>query len=89
MFVQHQLFALLRAFASLQAPKSLSWPENIPFAAVHDFLLDSILLSSHFASYPPSAQYRKSFWKWAVENMEREISRLPPEACNLYFLHCH
>lgn len=78
--VQRELFALLKAFASLQAPKSLVWPENISVATIHDFLLHSILLNPHFTSYPPSAQHRKSFWKWAIENMEREISRSPPEA---------
>lgn len=78
--VQRELFALLKAFASLQAPKSLVWPENISVATIHDFLLHSVLLNPHFTSYPPSAQHRKSFWKWAIENMEREISRSPPEA---------
>ncbi|KAF9446125.1 hypothetical protein P691DRAFT_777095 [Macrolepiota fuliginosa MF-IS2] len=49
----------------------MKWPCNISVVKVHNFILNSILLDPHFASYPPSAQYQKGFWKWTIENMER------------------
>lgn len=79
MFIQH--FSILRGFASVQPTKSLTWPWDISTAETHDFLLRSILLNQHFLSYPPSKQYQRGFWKWAIENMERKILRSQPEAC--------
>lgn len=79
------LFNILRAYATLQPPKSIQKPE-VPFSAAHDFLLQRLLLSPHFNDYPPSRQYQITFWKWAIEWLEslmsgeaRYILRRPPE----------
>jgi hypothetical protein len=78
MYIEQELFDILRGFASLQPTNSLKWPRSISFARTHDFLLNSVLLDSHFSSYPPSVQYQWSFWKWAVENMERALQEMRP-----------
>nr|GAT55611.1 predicted protein [Mycena chlorophos] len=38
---------------------------------VHDFVLNHLLLDPHLASYRPSEQYQKTFWKWMVQNLEQ------------------
>lgn len=65
-----ELFEILRSFSSLFPPNSLTFPTQLPPSAIHDFLLESILLNSHFKTYPPSTQYQKTFWKWAINNLE-------------------
>ncbi|GLB43496.1 putative lysine methyltransferase [Lyophyllum shimeji] len=37
---------------------------------VHAFFLEHILLNPHFLQYPPSDQYQKTFWKWAIYHLE-------------------
>ncbi|TFK41966.1 hypothetical protein BDQ12DRAFT_348414 [Crucibulum laeve] len=65
------LFELLRGFSCLKPPNSLLFPQDFSLPAVHSFLLDNILLNPHFQAYPPSAQYQKQFWKWAIAHLER------------------
>lgn len=37
---------------------------------LQEILVDDILLSSHFREYPPSLQYRRTFWKTLLEKLE-------------------
>ncbi|KAI0281699.1 hypothetical protein BGY98DRAFT_958524, partial [Russula aff. rugulosa BPL654] len=55
------LFSLLQAYSALSTPGSY----------LHDFLLSSVLLNSHLLQYPPSHTYQLSFWKWAIEHLEK------------------
>ena len=73
------LFHVLRAYAILQPPRSISKP-NTSFSILHDFVLHHILHNPHFQQYPPSKQYQLSFWKWAIEWLESLISE---EACKI------
>ncbi|KAH9897817.1 putative methyltransferase-domain-containing protein [Cubamyces lactineus] len=68
------LFQVLRAYATLQPPKSIQLPVDLPFDVVHDFLLERILLNRHFQEYPPSKQYQGLFWKWAIDRLELLLS---------------
>lgn len=65
------LFSLLQAYFALKHPRFLSFPSYLPFLEVHDFLLSSILLNPHLLQYPPSHTYQLSFWKWAIEHLEK------------------
>ena len=70
------LFRILRGYSSLAPPKSLSIPSHLSFAEIHDFLLSTLLLNSHLHQYPPSRQYQKSFWKWAIQILEDLLSEV-------------
>nr|GAT59569.1 predicted protein [Mycena chlorophos] len=52
-------------------PQNLEYPIQLPPDLVHDFVLNHLLLDPHFAAYPPSEQYQKTFWKWMVRNLEQ------------------
>ncbi|KAI0073952.1 hypothetical protein K474DRAFT_125683 [Panus rudis PR-1116 ss-1] len=65
------LLNVLAAYASLTPPKFIEFPENISFAEAQEFFLKHLLLNKHFEKYPPSKQYDESFWKWAVEKLEK------------------
>lgn len=67
------LHNILRAYSALVPPKALVFPSNLPFTAVHDFILHSILLSRHLQRYPPSINYQLQFWKWVIYNLEEMI----------------
>lgn len=71
------LFKILRGYSSLAPPKSLCVPSNYSFTYIHDFFLSILLLSPHLHQYPPSWQYQRAFWKWAIQMMEA----LLPEVC--------
>ncbi|KAI0652448.1 putative methyltransferase-domain-containing protein [Trametes meyenii] len=67
------LFDVLRAYATLQPPKSIE-QRDIGFNTLHGCLLNHILLNPHFQKYPPSKQYQVTFWKWAIAWLERLLS---------------
>ncbi|KAF8079091.1 putative methyltransferase-domain-containing protein [Lyophyllum atratum] len=78
MALGRELFDVLRAFASLVPPSKICFPKNLSPLIVHAFFLEQILLDPHFVQYPPSEQYQKIFWKWAIHHLEN----MPPtEAC--------
>ncbi|KAF8482058.1 putative methyltransferase-domain-containing protein [Russula ochroleuca] len=72
------LFNLLQAYSALKHPRFLSFPSHLPFLQVHDFVLSCILLDPHLLQYPPSHAYQLSFWKWAIEHLEKLLG---DEAC--------
>ncbi|OBZ79740.1 Protein-lysine N-methyltransferase EEF2KMT, partial [Grifola frondosa] len=65
-----QLVRILQGFASLQPPRTITFPSSLPWRQVHDFVLNFILLNEHFRDYPPSEQYQSTFWKWAIARLE-------------------
>ncbi len=64
------LFKILRGYSSLAPPKSLCVPSHYSFTDIHEFFLSILLLNPHLHQYPPSRQYQKAFWKWAIQIME-------------------
>ena len=64
------LLNLLRAYSALVPPKLLTFPADLPFTVVHDYILGSVLLNPHLAKYPPSAYYQHTFWRWAIGQLE-------------------
>ena len=64
------LLNLLRAYSALVPPKLLTFPADMPFTLVHDYILGSVLLNPHLAKYPPSAYYQHTFWRWAIGQLE-------------------
>ncbi|KAF5352389.1 hypothetical protein D9756_005803 [Leucocoprinus leucothites] len=77
---EQELFRVLVGFASLRPVNSLKWPAYSSIQNIHHFLLHSVLLNPHFSSYPPSTEYQRNFWKWAIENLETAQRELRPEA---------
>ncbi|KAH9849275.1 hypothetical protein C2E23DRAFT_870795 [Lenzites betulinus] len=71
--LSNPLFDVLRAYGTLQPPKSIR-KEDITFNPLHSFLLDHILLSHHFEAFPPSKQYQSSFWRWAIDWLEELVA---------------
>ncbi|KAI0684765.1 putative methyltransferase-domain-containing protein [Cytidiella melzeri] len=65
------LYEILRGYAVLCPPRHLRFPADLAFAQVHDFFLSRLLLNPHFIEYPPSSEYQRVFWKWAVSNLEK------------------
>ena len=65
-----QLFALLQGLFSLTPLNTLSFPTRLSAVQINDFLLNNLLLNQHFQQYPPSSQYQKRFWKWAITHLE-------------------
>lgn len=77
-----QFFNLLRDFLSLKPVNLLKYPAEKSPIDVQDFLLHHVLLYPHAISYPPSFQYQKRFWKWAIERLEEAAGALSgAEAC--------
>ncbi|KAG2138681.1 putative methyltransferase-domain-containing protein [Suillus bovinus] len=65
------LLALLKGYSALIPPLHLKFPVQCSFTEVHTFLLHQVLLDQHLEQYPPSGRYQHSFWKWAIEHLER------------------
>lgn len=61
---------LLRVFGALQLPSQYCSSLNV--YGLQEFILEKILLSSHFEKYPPSKAYQRLFWKWVVERIEAD-----------------
>ena len=62
---------LLHPFFALTPPSALKFPSNYSPTEINDFLVNSILRNPHFQQYPPSDQYQRRFWKWAIETLEQ------------------
>ncbi|KIY50680.1 hypothetical protein FISHEDRAFT_11607, partial [Fistulina hepatica ATCC 64428] len=71
--VDAALFNLLRGYAALTPPARLKYPLHLSTQEVHDFLITNVLCSDHLHTYSPSAEYQKSFWKWAISHLERNL----------------
>ncbi|KAK2459991.1 hypothetical protein APHAL10511_007997 [Amanita phalloides] len=74
MIVDATLFKIFRAYSSLAPPKSLCIPSHVLFTELQEFFISTLLLNPHFHQYPPSVQYQKGFWKWAILAMENLLS---------------
>jgi hypothetical protein len=73
---------LLQSFFALTPLSTLKIPFKYSPTEINDFLVDNILLNSHFQRYPPSKQYQRRFWKWAIETLEQLArSSNDQEAC--------
>ncbi|KAF9532088.1 hypothetical protein CPB83DRAFT_760781 [Crepidotus variabilis] len=68
--MDRQLFALLQGFFCLTPIPDLLLPQGLDFNTLLDFFITHILVNSHSKKYPPSTQYQKRFWKWAIEHLE-------------------
>jgi len=65
-----QLFTLLHGVFSLRPLNTLRFPSCLSAVQINDFLLNNLLLNQHFQQFPPSSQYQKRFWKWAISHLE-------------------
>ncbi|KAF8625666.1 hypothetical protein AX15_005245 [Amanita polypyramis BW_CC] len=68
------LFNILEGYSSLAPPNSFFIPSYLPPAEIHSFFLSTVLLNPYLQQYPPSRQYQKTFWKWAIHAMEDLLS---------------
>ncbi|PFH52345.1 hypothetical protein AMATHDRAFT_140300 [Amanita thiersii Skay4041] len=64
------LFEIFRGYSSLVAPRFFNIPSRINLSQLQDFFLHSLLTHPHLQQFPPSNQYQKVFWKWAIQVME-------------------
>lgn len=82
--MDHQLFTLLRNYYALTPVNRLQLPLEPPLNRINDFLVCEILINEHHQQYPPSPEYQKRFWKWAIEHLE-ELARVQTseEACHI------
>ncbi|KAJ7729264.1 hypothetical protein DFH07DRAFT_850404 [Mycena maculata] len=71
--IHPDLFQILCGYASLIPPNHLHFPSHLHAEVIQDFLLVHILTHPHFATYPPSKQYQKSFWKWMIPHLEQRL----------------
>lgn len=66
-----EFFPLLQGYASLAPVKNIEWPSYASSAdELQEFLIEKLITSPHFQSYPPSRSYRRSFWKWIIMKLE-------------------
>jgi len=65
------LIPLLQGYGSLCPIRNFRWPCRLNPDAIQEFLLDDLLFSPHFCSYPPDDTHQRSFWKWAIDNLEK------------------
>ncbi|KAL1732085.1 hypothetical protein EV714DRAFT_282946 [Schizophyllum commune] len=75
-----QVFELVRGYASLVPPSNLSFPNVKSLSTLMEAIVAHLLESDHFGQYAPSAQYQKTFWKWAIDNLERLLSETEEDA---------
>ncbi|KAG1771292.1 hypothetical protein EDD22DRAFT_864227 [Suillus occidentalis] len=69
----NELLALLKGYSALIPPLQLRFPVQCSFTEAHTFILHQVLLDPHLEQYPPSGRYQQSFWKWAIEHLERMV----------------
>src|ERR1700728_1453355 len=75
--LHNDAFKLLRGYSALLPPKAMNFPNHLPLADVHSFLVDSVLLGQnlpHLQAYPPSKIYQYAFWKWAICRLENMLT---------------
>jgi hypothetical protein len=77
-FLEPELFELLRGFYSLAPPHNMTFPVHMVPSTLHAFFLGFILSNSRLQQYPPSIQYQKTFWRWAIHHLEHMTT---DEAC--------
>ncbi|KAK0456140.1 hypothetical protein EV421DRAFT_32759 [Armillaria borealis] len=75
-YADSELFTILQEYAAIIPASRMRFPHCISKDALHDFLLQSIILDPHFNKYFPSKQYQKSFWKWVVQHLELIDTRI-------------
>ena len=81
-----QLFTLLHGFFSLTPLNALRFPSRLSAVQINNFLLNNLLLNQHFQQFPPSSQYQKRFWKWAITHLETTSRKYNiEEACLIFF----
>ncbi|KAI5124119.1 hypothetical protein M0805_000932 [Coniferiporia weirii] len=68
--MHEELFFLIQSYASLAPVSGLTWPVSIPCDQAQKSLIEHLISSKHFQSFPPSYSYQRSFWKWTLENLE-------------------
>ncbi|KAJ7157089.1 hypothetical protein C8R46DRAFT_1165547 [Mycena filopes] len=78
--IHPDLFQILRGYASLIPPNHLRFPVHLETRITNEFLVENILLNPHFQHYPPSKQYRRSFWKWIIPHLEKKLQTEPAES---------
>lgn len=73
-----ELFTILQSYGEQLPSAHLKWPYTASCSAIQEFLLYSVLESSHFRSFPPSMRSQRGFWKWVIERLEEaeEASRI-------------
>lgn len=89
------LMELLAGFACNSPTKFLTFPFDHPAPDVQKFLLDHILLDTHFVEYPASKQYQTQFWKWVIKRLEDALAQesevvmtsLPIDSCRFLTQH--
>jgi hypothetical protein len=79
-----QLFTLLHGFFSLTPLHALRFPSRLSAIQINNFLLNNLLLDQHFQQFPPSSQYQKRFWKWAITHLEIASRYNIEEACLIF-----
>lgn len=80
-----QLFTLLHGFFSLTPLIALRFPSRLSAVQINKFLLNDLLLNQHFQRFPPSNQYQKRFWKWAITHLETMSRKYNIEEACLIF----
>ncbi|VDB84326.1 unnamed protein product [Peniophora sp. CBMAI 1063] len=67
------LFDLLRGYSALLPVSRLNYPRDLTIEEVHGFVVENILLNPHLATYPPSAPYQQTFFKWIIGYLEEHV----------------
>lgn len=62
-------FHVVQAYAALDPPP---FPLLLSVEHVHDCVVNDILSDTHLNTYPPSAEYMRSFYKWIISVFEQQ-----------------
>ncbi|THV06587.1 hypothetical protein K435DRAFT_743723 [Dendrothele bispora CBS 962.96] len=68
------LFLILKQYASLVPPRSLTIPNHFPLSTINEFLVAYIITNPHFHQYPPAKQFQQQWWKRVISLLEEHIS---------------
>ena len=85
-YMDSQLFALLHGVSSLTPLNALRFPSRPSAVQINNFLVNNVLLNQHFQQFPPSNQYQKRFWKWAITHLDIASRKCNTEEACLIFL---
>jgi hypothetical protein len=77
--MRSHLFRLLCCYASLSSPSSLGLPADLSFPAAHAFFL-SLLDDPHLVAYPPAPEFQRTWWKWALAQLEELLQTSTTDA---------
>lgn len=64
------VWPFIQSFGSLSAPPKITAATSSSTEDLQKALIAEVLGSQHFAAYPPSEQFQRTYWKAIIDGLE-------------------